>query len=36
MFHVNNRRKFIGVKRFKVNNKDTRTVSLTAGKLYYR
>ena len=36
MCQVNNRNTYTGVKRFRVNNKDTRTASLTAGKLYYR
>ena len=36
MFQVNNRNTYIGVKRFKANNKKTRAASLTAGKLYYR
>ena len=35
MFQVNNRNTYIGVKRFKVNNKDTGAASLTSGKLYY-
>ena len=35
MFQVNNRSTYIGVKRFKFNNKDTRTALLTARKLYY-
>ena len=35
MFQVNDRNTYIGVKRFKVKNKDAKTASLTAGKLYY-
>ena len=31
MCQVNNRNTYTGVKRFRVNNKDTRTASLTAG-----